>query len=180
IRVGSPITLSPGQEPNYLANNLDTCDCIVDGNNWVDFIKDDRILLSINSGGQNLGEVSVVAYVDSNPIDVQACASVNPLYTTTVMGRRYAVIPEFQPTNPIQVRVFFSKPEMDALILEANANVNPIDDFPWGNMTELYLGKYSNTLNPSVINGTFTDNCVSGAQSSMHMPMTNGEPSWLW
>ncbi len=141
IRVGSPITLSPGQEPNYLANDLDTCDCVVDGNNWVDFIKDDRILLSINSGGQNLGEVSVVAYVDSNPIDVQACASVNPLYTTTVMGRRYAVIPEFQPTNPIQVRVFFSKSEMDALILEANANVNPNDDFPWGNMTELYLGK---------------------------------------
>ena len=180
IRVGAPITLFPGQEPNYLANNLDTCDCVVDGNNWVDFIKDDRILLSINSGGQNLGEVSVVAYVDSNPIDVQACASVNPLYTTTVMGRRYAVIPEFQPTNPIQVRVFFSKQEMDALILEANANVNPNDDFLWGNMTELYLGKYSNTLNPSVINGTFTDNCVSGAQSSMHMPMTNGEPKWLW
>lgn len=96
------------------------------------------------------------------------------------MGRHFAVYPEFPPANPIQVRLFFSKTEFDALTLTANANVNPNDDFPTGIVSELYLGKYSNTLNPAVINGTFSDNCLNGAQSSMHMQSANGEPINLW
>src|SRR5690606_35032380 len=96
------------------------------------------------------------------------------------MGRHFAVYPEFPPANPIQVRLFFSKTEFDALTLAANANVNPNDDFPTGIVSELYLGKYSNTVNPAVINGTFSDNCLNGAQSSMHMQSANGEPINLW
>lgn len=178
--IGSTITVTPAIEPKFLTNNLDECGCFVEGNQWVDFTKNDRLAISIHSNGQTLGDVSVITYVDPLPIDVEACQSTNALHTTSVLGRRFAIKPEFQPTQPVKIRLYFSQNELDLLIPAANANVNPNDDFIDQNISELVLSKYSNTINPTVINGTFTDNCINGAQSLMFIQNNHGVPNAIW
>lgn len=174
-QMGAPLTIVPAANPKYLSKDLDTAKCIINNNNFIDFIKNDRIAVSINSHGQNLGEVMVVSYVNNGSISVPACLSSNLLYTTEVLGRRFAIIPQFQPVNPVSIRAYISNVEVNTLIPVANANPNPNDNFATSNIANLVVGKYSNNVNPQVINGTFSDNCVNGSDSKIIYPFNNGD-----
>jgi hypothetical protein len=57
-----------------LAVNNDNAVCLVNSNNFVHFYHSSgRLLASINSNGQNLGNVTMTAYVDAAPALVPAC-----------------------------------------------------------------------------------------------------------
>lgn len=165
--LASPITVLPGENPKELSRNLDSKECLVKGNNWVDFVTFERWVVSINPNGQNLGKVTATTFLNTNTIDIPACENPSPFLTTTVMGRRWAITPEFQPVSPVSVRLYFSELEFQELYMTANTNQNTNDDLPFQMISDIVLGKYSNNLNPNVINGIFSDNCVQGASSSL-------------
>lgn len=179
-QMGAILTISPADEPRRLASHLDTSNCLVNSTTFIDFIKEDRIAVSINSMGQNLGEVKVVSYVENAPFDVQACETTNAMFSTAVLGRHYAIIPQHQPTSPVFVRVYIDKGELNSLIEFANNNVSTTDDFPTNSISDLHLGKYSNSYFPHVINGTFDDNCVYGAESKIIASEISGNTSSLF
>lgn len=166
-QIGAILTISPANEPRHLASHLDTADCLVNSTTFIDFIKEDRISVSINSKGQDLGEVKVVSYVDNGPFDVQACATTNTTFSTAVLARHFAIIPQHQPSNPVIVRVYIDQDELNSLIDFANNNASEWDDFTSNSISNIHLGKYSNYYYPNVINGTFDDNCVYGAESKI-------------
>ena len=139
--------------------------CVVAENAYVHFYDNTgRLIMSINSNGQNLGTVSATSYVSGAPVNIQACGTYQPWYVTAALGRRWAVTPQFQPVSPVSVRLYFDNSETNALSIVANSNSNPNDNY--ATLGSLDLTKYSNT-NPALIDGSFANNCGSGT-STVH------------
>lgn len=144
---------------NTLAHDGDVATCPVNSNNWVHFYNENgRLIASINSNGQNLGEVTAICYQQNPPITVGSCPLPSGLFTD-VLGRRWVITPEIQPTSEVEVRLYYSQNEYDLLKIAANSNWNPHDDTQ--SYTDLKLTKFTGTV-PGVENGTFTDNCGNG------------------
>lgn len=145
--------------PVQLSVDRDIARCwIKPGDRWVHFVRlgTGRIITSVNPKTNDLGQVEAFAYVDAQPIDIQACGTYQPWFITAAMNRRYVMQPQTQPTVPMGVRLYFDQADFQALALAANANANLNDDLL--GISGLVLNKYSG-LNE---NGSFTDNCGNG------------------
>ena len=156
-----------------LGNNNESATCLVNQNGWIHFYHSSgRLLASINSLGQNLGNVTVTSYVDVTNASVPACTNPNPIYNTSVMQRHWVITPTIQPTTPVQVRLPYSNAEFSNLTGVSTLNANPNDDVfvP----TDVKLSKYSGPLN---VNANALDNCTGAGGSggtTQHNPVTNG------
>lgn len=141
-----------------LGNNTDQATCVVNQNSYVHFYHSSgRLLASVNSNGQNLGNVSVTSYVDATHPNVPACLDpTNPNYITATMKRHWVITPQFQPTSPVSVRLPFDNGEFTTLQTIANGNGNPNDNL--GAIANVKLSKYSG---PNNVNNLFADNCTN-------------------
>jgi hypothetical protein len=163
---------------NQLAENLDVATCIVNDNNFVHFFNPDgRLLLSINSQGQNLGEVEVQAFVNSAPLEVFACsAPTNMNLMTNVLQRHWIATPEFQPSTPVIIRLPLDDTpisgELSELINTANSNLNPNDDVI--DIESLLLSKYHGPLN---VDDNPNNNCFANGgneNTTIHSQLAYG------
>lgn len=143
-----------------LAINNDVAVCLVNSNNFVHFYEPSgRLLASINSNGQNLGNVTMTAYVDGAPALVPACDDpTNSEYMIHVMQRHWVITPSIQPTAPVTVRLPYDdngpSGEYQTLFSAANGNANPNDDV--SGYGSIRLSKYAG---PDNVNNNALDNC---------------------
>ncbi len=143
-----------------LGNHNDQATCVVNQSGWVHFYHSSgRLLASVNSGGNNLGNVTVTQYDDGAPVSVVACdAPTNMLYRIHAMERHWRIT----PTNngAATVRLPFYDSELTSVTTTANANANPNDNLA-GRGT-IRLSKYSGGTFPSSVNvdGNAANNCT--------------------
>jgi hypothetical protein len=152
--------------------------CAVNQNGWVHFynLSTGKLVVSINSQGQNLGDVAVSSFIDPTNALVPACTNPNPIYSTSVMQRHWVITPTIQPTTPVLVRFPFSDAELGALNFAAFNNVNGNDDI--SSVADIKLSRYSNGSAANV-NGSASDNCGSGT-SSIHAQVATGTLSSVY
>jgi len=152
----------------------DNASCVVNQSGWVHFYENasGRLLASINSAGQNLGNVSVTSYVDVTNQIMPACTNPNPIYETAVMQRHWVITPQFQPVTPVQVRLPFGDGELTTLSGVANVNANPWDNV--ATIADIQLSKYSGPLN---VDNNALNNCPANGGSggtTIHAQVANG------
>lgn len=157
-----------------LGNYGDSRTCPVNGSTFVDFYESagGRLIASVNSNGQNIGNVTTTVYPEGGPVPVQACNTNQPWFEFTAMGRHWLMSSTIAPTNPISVRLYFDQSELTALAGAANSNTNPDDDI--AGIGDLDLTKYNNAVTPSLENATFSDNCAPGATASLYGQTASG------
>ncbi len=145
-----------------LANDNESATCVVTENNFIHFYHSSgRLLASINSNGQNLGNVSVTSYLEGSPMGVQSCIDASPSAMTAVLARHWVITPQFQPSMPVTLRLpFDNSSEFAALVSEANSNSNPLDDL--AGVGSLKLSKYSG---PANVDNSASNNCVAAGGS---------------
>lgn len=150
--------------------------CIVNQNGYVHFLDNNgRLIISINSNGQNLGNVSATSYVDPSPLLVDDCQYPSNLtYSSSVLQRHWVVSPQFQPTGLVNIRLpFDSSMELPNLMAAANTNMNATDNV--NTIFDLELSKYSGPLN---IDDQFNNNCPANGGNggvTFHMQSANGQ-----
>ncbi len=165
------VTVTLPTAGSSLAQDNEDATCVVNQNGWVHFYHSSgRLIASINSQGQNLGLVTATSYVEGAPVTVDACASSNPIYATTVMGRHWVITPTNQPTSAVLLRLPYENTEFSDLTSAASTNANSNDDLL--TPADLGLSKYSNGTNANV-NDVALDNCGVGA-TTFHSQLGNG------
>jgi Ig-like domain CHU_C associated/Secretion system C-terminal sorting domain len=156
-----------------LANNAESATCVVNQNAFIHFYHSSgRLLASINSLGQNLGNVSVTAYTGT-PVDVPSCNSAS--YMATAMGRRWVITPQFQPATPVDILLPYDQTEFNSLLTQANANISLTDDLTA--TADLKLSKYSGPLN---VDNLASNNCPGSGGSggtTIHTQALSGNVS---
>jgi hypothetical protein len=141
-----------------LGNNTDNATCVVNQNGYIHFYHSSgRLLVSINSLGQNMGNVTVTSYIGA-PVDVPSCNSAS--YMATAMGRHWVITPQFQPVTPINVMLHYDQSEFNTLSTAANANISPFDNLSV--ITDLKLSKYAGPLN---VDALASNNCPGSGGS---------------
>lgn len=158
-----------------LSNDNESATCVVQENNFIHFYHSSgRLLASINSNGQNLGNVSVTSYLEGGPLAVPSCVA--PYTATSVLGRHWVITPQFQPSTPVILRLpFDNASEFGALFTAANGNSNTLDDVT--DISSLKLSKYSGPVN---VDNVASNNCVSAGGSggtTLHTQTGNGDVS---
>jgi hypothetical protein len=155
-----------------LAQNDENATCLVSENGWIDFynLTTGNLVGSINSLGQDLGNVTITSYVDPTNALIPACINPNPSTSTTVMQRHWVITPTIQPTSNVLIRLPYSNAEFNLLAFEAFNNPNLNDDLPAE--TSIGLSKYSNG-SASNVNSSALDNCGVGS-SNYYSQTTNG------
>jgi len=164
-------TVTLPTQTNQLSINNSTSTCIVNDNNFVHFLDaNGRLIASINSQGQNLGNVTATSFIESTPLLVQDCAGT---ISTSVLDRHWLIQPTVtNPGAPVIVRLPLNNTELNSLITESNNNTNSIDDV--NGLTDIYLSKYSG---PSNLDNDFVNNCPSNGgngNTQIYPQVTNG------
>jgi hypothetical protein len=157
-----------------LGLNGESAVCVVNSNNFIHFYHSSgRLLASIHSNGQNLGNVSVTSYVDPGAILAPACSDpTNPDYMTSFMRRHWVITPTIQPTGPVIVRLPYSDAELATLEIESVANVNTNDNV--AGSSSILLTKYHGPLN---VDNNALNNCPATGGNGNHQifsQSTNG------
>lgn len=165
---GSPsVTVTQPVASNTLSANNSNASCMVNQNGYVHFMDGSgRLIASVNSNGQNLGNVLATSFVDGTPLGIQACGTSLPEDVSAAMARRWTITPAIQPATPVTVRLYLDVNEYNAMALSANSNTNPADDV--SGLADVDLTKYSGPNE----NNTFADNC--GGAISLHMNTGSG------
>ncbi len=158
-----------------LSNNNETATCLVNQNGYIHFYHSSgRFLGSINSLGQNLGNVTMTSYTGA-PVNVSGCVA--PIYITAAMGRHWVITPQFQPATPVDVLLPFDNTEYLAVQAAASVNANMYDDLL--TITDLKLSKYAGPLN---VDALASNNCPSAGGSggtTIHNLASNGNVSTM-
>ncbi len=142
---------------SQLSLNGEMANCRIRDNAWVHFYKNGRLVASINSNGQNLGNVTATSYVDITSTLVPACdMDDDEMHKTSVMSRHWVISSEFPPVTPVSVRLPFYTSELNDLSTASIANANPYDNVYF--MNDIKLSKYAG---PDNVNSSALDNCVS-------------------
>jgi hypothetical protein len=170
-------TVTLPTQGSTLGLNGESATCTVNQNNYIHFYHSSgRLIASINSMGQNLGNVQVTTYVDAAPIDVYGCGPLSG-YVMSALGRRWLVTPQFQPTSPVNIALHFDNGEYSALIPVANGNTNPDDNI--SALGDLLLSKYSGPLNQdNDASNNCTENGGSGG-TTVHNQSSSGNTTTL-
>lgn len=140
-----------------VSNNNESATCELNKAGWIHFYHSSgRLIASINSAGQNLGDVSVTSYLDVTNQVIKDCYNPSAFYETEVMRRHWVIAPSIQPVTPVLVRLPFKNEELTFLSGVANANLNLLDDV--NTIADIKLSKYSGPLN---VDSIFANNCTS-------------------
>jgi hypothetical protein len=160
-----------------LAVDGDIATCVVNSGNWIHFYDvNGRLIASVNSNGQNLGNVTATSLVAGSPSTVTSCSQPwDPSWFNAVLARTFEISPTTQPTSPVSVRLYISQSEFDdyqnyaATVTTGNLNddVATIDD--------MGLTKHSGTT----VNGNPANICDAGV--NIFVPQSNsGNTSTLF
>lgn len=162
------ITLTP---PNTLASNNDSKICPVNTSSFVEFVKDNRALLAINSNGIDLGDVTVTTYVASAPISIQDCDNPAPWLSSYALQRHFVVKPtNTSATGSFNIRVYIDDSEFSTLASTSTTNINTNDNIT--NLANLKMTKYTGNFEDHL----FDNNCGDGI-FSIHSATTTGNIS---
>ncbi len=106
-------------------------------NKWLHITDGGKILSSIfdSPGGAGMGLVNGYYYLNTSSVRTITASSGASL---KYMDRNFEVTPTTQPTNPVRVKLYFSKAELDALIASSLTTPNPIYS-----IADLKIGKLS-------------------------------------
>ena len=149
------VTLTLPLQGTNISNDNESASCQVNQNGWVHFYHvSGRLIASVNSNGQNLGNVSVTSYVDVTNQMIPACSSSS--FFANVLQRHWVMTPSIQPVTPVLVRLPFTDVELTTLSTVANSNLAWQDEV--NTIADIKLSKYSGPLN---IDNIFTNNCIS-------------------
>lgn len=166
------LSITPVISTLALSGNARTCP--VSGDQWVHFYTnpDGRYLASVRgtTPGSNLGNVTVTAYDDVNPLNVPACNDAG--YITSVMERHWVITPTID--GAAEVRLPYYGEELSQLTTVANANSNPDDNV--SGQASVRLSKYSGGVFPASVNVNSSpfDNCPAlGGVAGMTTIHTN-------
>lgn len=174
--VSNTITVSLPTPDNTIAENNAQATCRVAQNGFVHFLDaNGKLIVSINSNGQNLGQVSATSYVEGSPLQVADCSS---SILTSVLDRHWVITPEFQPSGPVDIRLPMTQQEEQSLVIEANGNSNPNDDLT--GLGETVLTKYAG---PTNVDNLFSNNCTSQGGNEtfdLYTQTTSGFVSDYW
>jgi hypothetical protein len=143
---------------NTLAVNNSTTSCLVNQNSWVHFLDNNgRLIVSVNSNGQNLGTVDATTFIEATPILVEDCN--NPSFSTasSVLDRHWVITAQNQPINIVEVRLPYTEVEEQSLVVESSMNPNPLDNV--FTTSDIALTKFSGV---GYEDNTFTNNCGNG------------------
>lgn len=138
--------------PHTLSENNQSATCLVNSSEYVHFYAENgKLIASINSEGQNLGNVTFTSFVDNQVVDFEECDSEA---TTALMQRSWTVNPDNQPFSPIDLRLYFKNEEFEALKTTANLNENPND-----NLSTTGEIKLKNYTGPTHVDHLASNNC---------------------
>jgi hypothetical protein len=161
-----------------ISGNGESATCYVSGTNFIHFYHSTgRLIGSINPNGNNLGNVTMVSYVDGSPQLVLDCASSNLTFATSVMQRHWVISPTIQPISNVTVKLPYNNSELSNLMVVANGNSNPTDNL--ASSGDLKLSKYSGPMN---VNALASDNCAfpvstGSGNTSLHFQSGSGNVS---
>ncbi len=108
------------------AGTANTCDTgttvtidAINNNLWVPITgPDGNIMAEIKANGQNLGTITSSFYTHSGPIRQSS--------SIRYLNRNIRITPAVQPTLPVNIRLYFSKAEFDALDADGGSGVSSI------------------------------------------------------
>jgi hypothetical protein len=118
----------------------------VEGNGWVDFESDGKLVASINPHGQNLGNTDVQAFIHTGPVRYNSQQYYHNRNITIKPG--LAAL-----SDSVSVRMYFLDSETEALINATGCNGCTRPESAY----ELGVSKYSDLLSEKE-NGTIADN----------------------
>ena len=195
IGTGSPISVSPTGATDYfvratsanscaptactsisvtmpttstnLAVDGDIATCAVNSGNWIHFYNvDGRLIASVNSAGQDLGNVTATSLIAPSPYVMPSCTqSSDPSWFNAALARSFIITPTTQPTNAVSVRLYildseFNDYQTSALGTTQNAN----DDV--STITDMDMTKHSSPFE----DGNPLNNC--GVGSTIYVPQS--------
>jgi hypothetical protein len=146
-------------QSNVLSANGSNQTCVVNANNYIHFMDPNTgdLIASVNSLGQNLGNVTITSYENGSTQDIESCSYPgDPLFTTAVMGRHWVITSEFTPSTSVDVLLPYHFNQYDATAFSAFNNPNPDDNL--NSQNDIGCTQYSG-LNE---NANFADNCNNG------------------
>jgi subtilisin-like proprotein convertase family protein len=152
---------------NDLSIDQDFATCLVNSGNWTHFYNAaGRLIASVNSNGQNLGNVTATSYVNGAPYIVPSCSDASdPEFFNAALARSFVITPQFQPINPVAVRLYIMDSEFAAYQSAALSTAdNLFDDVDF--LSELDLTKHSGTSQ----DGDPTNNCAGG--TTLYIPQS--------
>jgi hypothetical protein len=161
---------------NNLAIDGDDASCVVNSGDWVHFYNaNGRLIASVNSNGQDLGEVNASSFVNSEPYILGACDDPsNNAFLNAVLARSFIITPAVQPTTPVTVRLYISESEFLAYQTAAQGTTgNPHDNV--STLEDLHLTKHSGAQQQ----GEPADICVGGT-SQFLMQNASGSTSTIF
>ncbi len=140
-------------------NSTRTCP-VSAGSGWTTLVDNaGRVLLSVNPGASNLGNVTARTYVEGGvPVNVPDCD--DPTYVSASLDRHWRISSTVAPAANVTLRLYFSGAELTALQNASLNNSNPEDDVT--GIGSLRLTKYSGANEDNV----FSNNCGTGTISS--------------
>lgn len=118
--IPTSIDVTAGQNNSCNTGTTITIDA-TNNNLWVPITgPDGNIMAEIHAAGQNLGQVTSSFYINSGTLRNKN--------GTFYLDRNITITPAVQPTNPVKIRLYFSKNEFDALDANALSGVSSISD----------------------------------------------------
>jgi subtilisin-like proprotein convertase family protein len=157
------VTVTLPTAGSTLAETGESATCAVNQIGWIHFYHSSgRLIGSINSQGQNLGNVTMTSFVDGTNALIPACINPSSSTSTSVLQRHWVITPSIQPTSPVLVRLPHTLTEFNSLSSAASTNPNSNDDIL--SPQDLDLTKYSNGSEANV-NSSALDNCGVGTST---------------
>lgn len=163
------VTVTLPNTGTSLSQDNESATCLVNQNGWVHFYHSSgKLIGSINSYGQDLGNVTVTSYIDPTSQLIPACNNITDVSTmTNVMQRHWVFVPTNQPVNAVSIRLPFTDAEYTDLFNASTANYNGNDDIT--NISDIVISKYDG----SSVNNSALDNCTTG-NTIVVTPNVNG------
>ncbi len=161
---------------NSLSVNNDAATCVVNSGNWVHFYNaQGRLIASINSNGQNLGQVTANSVVSNNSYLLGACDNpTDPDFVNAVLARSFIINPQFQPIAPVTVRLYIQESEFLNYQTAAVGTANPNDNVQ--SINELHVTKHSNGNQT----GVPSDICSGGGTTQFVLQSNSGNTTSIF
>lgn len=145
----------------------DVATCTVNSNNWIHFYDANaRLIASVNSNGQDLGDVTATTLVASNPFIMTSCTQPwDPSWFNAALARSFIITPTTQPTSPVSVRLYIADTEFNDYQTAALGTPGNLNDDVL-TITDMDMTKHSG---PSE-DGNPLNNC--GVGSTIYVPQS--------
>lgn len=150
--------------PTQIAGSATSGTCLVRGDNswWHVADGSNRVIVSVNDNGNDLGDIVATSYIE--PV-------------TTVVGeayylkRHFKVSAEHSPSSNVVLRLYFTQGELDELITKSNSNSYTYDDV--NSISDLKITRYSGPNE----DGDYLNNDFSTPTNFTVYAPTTGVPS---